>query len=62
MDDPGAAKPRVFLALGEKLLVASPGDVLEGGFRLESIGAQELVFIHLQQNVSVKLSATGGQS
>ena len=60
--DPSAPKTRVFLSLGEKLLVASPGDVLEGGFRLESIGAQELVFVHLQQNVTVKLSAAGGQS
>lgn len=60
LDDAQAGKPRVFLALGEKLLVASPGDLLEGGFRLESIGSQELVFVHLQQNLTLRLSVAGG--
>jgi hypothetical protein len=62
LDDPSGKRQRVFLSLGDKLLVAGPGDVLEGGFRLDSIGAQELVFVHVQQNVSVRLSATGGPS
>jgi hypothetical protein len=59
LDDAQTGKPRVFLSLGEKLLVASPGDVLEGGFRLDSIGAQELAFTHMQQNISLKLSVAG---
>lgn len=52
--------PTVFLALGERLLVAKTGDTLEGGFRLEAVSARELTFVHVQQNVTLRLSVTGG--
>jgi hypothetical protein len=56
LDEGKAAKPRVFLALGDKLIVADTGQVLEGGFRLDSISGQELVFTHMQQQKTLHLS------
>ncbi len=55
-------KPSIFLSLGDKLLVASEGDTLEGGYRLESISANELVFFSSQWNNTTKLSIEGGRS
>lgn len=52
--------PTVFLTLGERLIVAKTGDTLEGGFRLETVSARELTFVHVQQNVTLRLSVTGG--
>ncbi|MDP4300546.1 hypothetical protein [Leptothrix discophora] len=57
-----SAKPQVFLSVGDKLLVAGPGDALEGGFRLESIKPTELVFIHVQQGVTVRMPLSGAPS
>jgi hypothetical protein len=54
---PGGA--RVFLAVGDKLLVAGPGDVLDGGFRLDEIRATELVFTHVQLGRTVRLPLAG---
>lgn len=62
LDEGAGAKPRVFLSLGDKLLVASAGESLEGGFRLDAISGQELVFTHLQQNITLRLSVQGGSS
>jgi len=62
LDEGRGAKPRVFLALGEKLLVAGVGDRLEGGYQLVAISAQELVFQHVQNNVTLKLAVAGGNS
>ncbi len=62
LDDKGAVKPRVFLSIGDKLLIASAGDVLEGGFRLDAISAQELIFTHIQNNVTLRLDVQGGKS
>jgi len=39
------SQPKVFLLLGERLLMAAPGDLLEGGWRLERIQASELKFV-----------------
>jgi hypothetical protein len=61
LDDKGAVKPRVFLSFGEKLLIVSAGDSLEGGFRLDAITAQELVFTHIQNNVTLRLDVQGGK-
>lgn len=55
-------KPQVFLSVGEKLLVATPGDALEGGFRLDAIKPTELVFIHVQQGVTVRMPLSGAPS
>jgi hypothetical protein len=52
----------VFLALGEQLIQARAGETLEGGFRLESIAARELVFLHLQRNLTVRLPVEGEPS
>ena len=61
LDDKGAVKPRVFLSLGDKLLIVSAGEALEGGFRLDAITAQELVFTHIQNNVTLRLDVQGGK-
>lgn len=61
LDDKGAVKPRVFLSLGDKLLIVSAGDALEGGFRLDAITAQELVFTHVQNNVTLRLDVQGAK-
>lgn len=58
---PGA-KPAVFLAQGDKLIVATVGDTLEAGYRLESITGNELVFFNAQWNYTTRLSIEGGQS
>lgn len=55
-------KPKVFLSVGDKLIVAAPGDALDGGFRLEAIRATELVFLHVQQGVTVRLPLSGAPS
>lgn len=52
--------PSVFLALGERLIVAKSGDTVEGGFRLQSVSARELTFVHVQQNVTLRMSVDGG--
>lgn len=62
LDEGAAARPRVFLSIGEKLLVAGVGDELEGGYRLVAISAQEIVFTHVQNNVTLKLAVAGGNS
>lgn len=41
------AKPQVFLADGEQLLIVSPGDVIDGRYRFESIAATAAVFTYL---------------
>lgn len=62
LDEGRGGKPRVFLSLGDKLLVAGVGDRLEGGYQLVAISAQELVFQHVQNNVTLKLAVAGGSS
>lgn len=56
--DPGRPTT-VFLNMGNALLNASPGDTLDGGFRLESIGPKELVFVHVQRNVTLRMPIEG---
>lgn len=62
MESGAGAKPQVFLAVQDRLLVASPGDVLEGGFRLDAVNARELSFTHLSSNATLKLSVMGAPS
>lgn len=52
--------PKVFLALGERVLVAAAGDTVEGGYRLETISASELTFVHAEQDVTLRLGIQGG--
>jgi hypothetical protein len=49
----------VYLALGETLIDARPGDVLEGGYQLKSLSAKELTFLHQQSNLTVRLAVDG---
>ncbi len=55
-----ADSPSVFLAMGDRLIIAKAGDTLDGGFRLDTVSARELTFTHIQQNVTLRLSVTGG--
>jgi hypothetical protein len=43
-------KPQVFLANGDQLLIVSPGDVIDGRYRFESIAVTEAVFTYLPLN------------
>jgi hypothetical protein len=52
--------PSVFLAVGERLIVAKAGDTVEGGFRLQTVSPRELTFVHVQQNVTLRMSVDGG--
>ncbi len=54
--------PSVYLTLGDKLIEARAGDTLEGGYRLDKITPRELTFIHLQQNLAVRLAVDGEPS
>ena len=49
----------VYLALGDKLIDARPGDVLEGGYQLKSISATELLFLQSQSQLTVRLAVDG---
>ena len=57
--DPDGSRPQVFLLMGDKVLVARPGEVLEGGFRLDSIGARELRFVWPSDNSVLRLGIDG---
>lgn len=54
------ASPSVFLVLGERLIVARSGDTVDGGFRLDAVSAAELTFVHLERNVTLRLSVAKG--
>lgn len=56
--DPGRPTT-VFLTTGNALINASPGDTIEGGFRLESIGPKELVFLHVASNTTLRMPIEG---
>ncbi|CAD5373345.1 conserved hypothetical protein [Rubrivivax sp. A210] len=51
--------PSVFLALGPAVIQARAGDSLEGGWRLDSIAARELVFTHTVQKRSARMGVDG---
>ena len=56
--DPGHPT-RVFLGLGDNLITAAPGDVLEGGFKLEKIGPKDIEFVHLQRKLVLRMPIEG---
>lgn len=60
-NEPGQA-PMVFLGLGGALIHARAGDTLEGGFRLDSITRRELTFVHVQQNLTLRMPIDGEPS
>ncbi len=54
-----AAKEQVFLSSGERLLIVSLGDVIDGQYRLESITATGVTFTYLPLNVKQVMSTQG---
>jgi hypothetical protein len=59
IQDLRSTRPSVFLALGERLLVASTGDKLEGGFTLETITSNELILSHPAASKPVRVAFQG---
>ncbi len=59
IQDLRTTRPSVFLALGERLLVASAGDKLEGGFTLETVSANELILSHPAATKPVRVAFQG---
>lgn len=47
MSNAAQAKPQVFLANGDQLLIVSPGDVIDARYRFESIAPTAAVFTYL---------------
>ncbi|AOJ63221.1 hypothetical protein WJ32_12625 [Burkholderia ubonensis] len=48
--DAKADKPQVFLSNGEQLLIVSPGDVIDGQYRVDSVSASNVVLTYLPLN------------
>ncbi|AGH84775.1 secretion system X translation initiation factor [Ralstonia nicotianae] len=59
MLNPEAAKPQVFISSGDRLLIVSPGDVIDGVYRFESIAATEARFTYLPLNQRQVMSVQG---
>ncbi len=60
--DRDGSQPQVFLLMGEKILLARPGESLEGGFKLEGIGPRELRFVWPADNTILTLGIDGVSS
>lgn len=54
-----ASKEQVFLSSGDRLLIVSLGDVIDGQYRLESITATGVAFTYLPLNVKQVMSTQG---
>lgn len=48
--DAKAAKPQVFLGNGDQLLIVSPGDVIGGQYRVDSVSESNVVLTYLPLN------------
>jgi hypothetical protein len=48
--DVKAAKPQVFLSSGDRLLIVSPGEVVDNQYRVESVSASDVVLTYLPLN------------
>lgn len=59
MLNPETAKPQVFISSGDRLLIVSPGDVIDGVYRFESIAATEARFTYLPLNQRQVMSVQG---
>lgn len=55
-------KPQVFLANGDQLLIVSPGDLIDGRYRFESIAATEAVFTYLPLNERQVMTIEGDET
>ncbi|MHA6885249.1 secretion system X translation initiation factor [Ralstonia pseudosolanacearum] len=57
--NPEAAKPQVFISNGDRLLIVSPGDVIDGAYRFDSIAATGALFTYLPLNQRQAMSVQG---
>ncbi|TCW77981.1 hypothetical protein C5O80_32930 [Burkholderia sp. SRS-46] len=57
--DAKADKPRVFLSNGDQLLIVSPGDVIDGQYRIDSVSASNVVLTYLPLNQMQVVSIPG---
>ncbi len=57
--NPDAAKPQVFISSGDRLLIVSPGEVIDGTYRFESIAATGARFTYLPLNQQQVMSVQG---
>ncbi|WP_321790258.1 hypothetical protein [Burkholderia pyrrocinia] len=57
--DAKAAKPHVFLSNGDQLLIVSPGDVIDGQYRVESVSESSVVLTYLPLNQVQVVSIPG---
>ncbi|MGU7769068.1 hypothetical protein ACV229_02650 [Burkholderia sp. MR1-5-21] len=48
--DAKAVKPQVFLSNGDQLLIVSPGDVIDGQYRVDSVSESNVVLTYLPLN------------
>ncbi|MGZ2745450.1 hypothetical protein [Burkholderia stagnalis] len=48
--DAKAEKPQVFLSNGDQLLIVSPGDVIDGQYRVDAVSASNVVLTYLPLN------------
>jgi hypothetical protein len=51
-----AAKPQVFLSSGDRLLIVSPGEVVDGQYRVDSISETDVVLTYLPLNQRQSIS------
>src|SRR5437868_39429 len=54
-----ASKEQVFLSSGDRLLIVSLGDVIDGQYRLDAITATGATFTYLPLNVKQVMSTQG---
>jgi len=56
-----AGRKQVFLAAGDRNLVVSAGDVVDGLYRIDAIGTEELMLTYLPMNVQQTLPTGAAQ-
>ena len=54
--DAKAAKPQVFLSNGERVLIVSPGEVVDDQYRVESVSESDVVLTYLPLNQTQSVS------
>ncbi|MGF6758150.1 hypothetical protein [Paraburkholderia sp. GAS42] len=54
--DSKAAKPQVFLSNGDRLLIVSPGEVVDDQYRVESVSESDVVLTYLPLNQTQTVS------
>jgi hypothetical protein len=57
--DGNAPQPQVFLGSGERLLIVSRGDVIDGQYRVDAIATEGITFTYLPLHMKQVLSTQG---